>query len=84
MPFVTLGLPNHDSLPGVSGADHHQDLPALSTGVDQILVSTGAGVFLNAGPVNQAVMEAGTSDELQGMTALRVAQAITAQAYLLS
>ena len=23
MPFVTLGLPNHDSIPGVSAADHH-------------------------------------------------------------
>lgn len=23
MPFVTLGLPNHDTIPGVSASDHH-------------------------------------------------------------
>ncbi len=40
MPFVTLGLPNHDSIPGVSADDHHTTAHTAVSHSDQ--TATGA------------------------------------------
>lgn len=84
MPFVTLGPSSHDVLSGVSGADHHADVPAIVTVIDDILVASGNGVLVRRSPASAATMRTGTETTIRGMTALRVAQAISAQHFALA
>lgn len=49
MPFVTLGLPNHDNLPGVSSTDHHT--PTVAGDLALAGLATRAHADLSDAPV---------------------------------
>lgn len=50
MPFVTLGLPNHDTIPGVSANDHH--VPTVAGDLDLADLNARAHADLSDAPAN--------------------------------
>ncbi len=71
---------DHQDLANRGAANHHADLPGLASSTNQTLVVNSSLDFIVAPQMTQAITEAGVSGEIRGYSALRVAQAIAAQA----